>query len=332
MQTAGTFESPELDIGFYRLRFSPASAVPPERWTGSAWRGIFGWGLRRLVCTARDVECPACLLYHTCVYSYLFETPPPPGAEKMRKYTAAPHPFVLWPASSPSGDDYLLYFNLFGRANQMLAYVVQAFARGARYGIHPLRRPIELKDVEQQVPPGHGEWRSIVESDGRLRPQPAGMPVWPPAPRRVRVVLITPLRLRVQESYVGPEDFRFADLFSNLLRRCSLLMYFHGSRPLETDFAGLVERSRRVTIERADLRWQEWARYSNRQRQKMLMGGLMGSFEFDAVGLEPLWPYLWLGQYLHAGKGATMGLGRYALLPASNPESLPMGPGLHGAR
>lgn len=316
METGNAATSPELEVGCYRLHFAPASAVPFERWTGSAWRGVFGWALRRLACTARDVECPACLLYHTCIYSYLFETPPPPGAEKMRKYTAAPHPFVLAPSASPEGNDYVLNVSLFGRANQMLAYVVQAFARGARYGIHPLRRPLELTGVEQQVVPGRGPWRSIMDSTGKLQPEPAHVPGCPDPPHRVRAVLITPLRLRVQESYVRPGEFRFADLFSNLLRRCSLLMYFHGSRPLETDFAGLVEQSRRVTVERADLRWEEWARYSSRQKQKMLMGGLLGSFEVDAAALGPLWPYLWLGQFIHAGKGATMGLGRYALLPA----------------
>lgn len=316
MSIGNAAESPELEIGCYRLHFSPAAAVPPERWTGSAWRGVFGWALRRLVCTVRDVECPSCLLYHTCIYSYLFETPPPPGAEKMRKYNAAPHPFVLMPAAWTSDEDYALHVSLFGRANRMLAYVVQAFMRGARYGIHPVRKPLELTRAEQQVVPGRGPWRSIMDAAGQLQPEPARTPDCPPPPERARLVLITPLRLRVQETYVRPKEFRFCDLFSNLLRRCSLLMYFHGSRPLVTDFAGLVEQSRRVQIEQADLRWEEWARYSSRQRQKMLVGGLLGSFALEASRLGPLWPYLWLGQFTHAGKGATMGLGRYALLAA----------------
>jgi CRISPR/Cas system endoribonuclease Cas6 (RAMP superfamily) len=29
--------------------------------------------------------------------------------------------------------------------------------------------------------------------------------------------------------------------------------------------------------------------------------------------LAPLMPWLWLGQWLHAGKNATMGLGKYRL-------------------
>lgn len=47
----------------------------------------------------------------------------------------------------------------------------------------------------------------------------------------------------------------------------------------------------------------------------MQMGGLMGSFRLDGVELDDFWPYLWLGQWTHAGKAATMGLGRYTIVP-----------------
>jgi len=132
----------------------------------------------------------------------------------------------------------------------------------------------------------------------------------------VRVVLITPLRLRIQEAYVGADQFRFVHLFSNLLRRFSLLAYFHCDDPFETDFAALIRQAERVPLARADLRWHDLTRYSSRQKERLQIGGLLGVFELDAAALGSLWPYLWLGQFTHAGKGATMGLGRYAVLPA----------------
>ena len=52
-----------------------------------------------------------------------------------------------------------------------------------------------------------------------------------------------------------------------------------------------------------------------RQKTEMQMGGLLGSFQVDSVQLGELWPYLWLGQWTHAGKAATMGLGRYRIEP-----------------
>jgi len=306
---------PRLEIGCYRLHFQPASAIPEGRYTGSAWRGIFGHALRRLACTMRDVSCPECMLYHTCVYSYLFETPPPPGAAKMRKYVAAPHPFVLAPGETPHGDDYVLGLSLFGRANRMLAYVVRAFQQAARRGMWPLEKPFELTDVEQQTEAGAGEWTSILDGEGRLTPLAPKLPACPPPPSRVRVVMLTPLRLRIQEAYVRADQFRFVHLFSNLLRRFSLLTYFHCDEPFETDFAALIRQAERVPLARAELRWHDLTRYSSRQKERLQIGGLLGVFELDAAALGSLWPYLWLGQFTHAGKGATMGLGRYVVLP-----------------
>jgi hypothetical protein len=44
------------------------------------------------------------------------------------------------------------------------------------------------------------------------------------------------------------------------------------------------------------------------------MGGLTGEITFADSDLEPFWPWLWLGQWTHAGKGAVMGLGGYRLV------------------
>lgn len=43
------------------------------------------------------------------------------------------------------------------------------------------------------------------------------------------------------------------------------------------------------------------------------MGGLVGSFTPQASDLGPWWPILWIGQWLHAGKGTSMGLGKYRI-------------------
>jgi hypothetical protein len=305
---------PELEIGRYRLWISPASAIPQDRFLGSAWRGVLGWELKRLVCTVRRDVCPGCMLYYTCVYSYIFETPPPPHSEKMRKYVAAPHPFILAPGEPVDGR-YPLNVTLVGRANSMVGYLVQAFSRAGRFGLRPLQQPFFIDGVEQEGRVGNGEWRLILE-ENRLLPVAPTAPQAPPPPPRIRVILMTPLRLRRMETFVRPETFRFSDLFSNLLRRLSLLSYFHSQRPLETDFAGLVARSRTVELRRADLRWEELARYSRRQHARLLSGGLLGEFELDGGELGEFWPYLWLGQFVHAGKGATMGLGRYGLAAA----------------
>ena len=63
------------------------------------------------------------------------------------------------------------------------------------------------------------------------------------------------------------------------------------------------------------LRWFDWTRYSSRQQQEMALGGVVGQWHLhtNADTLEQLWPWLWLGQWLHVGKNASFGLGGYRL-------------------
>src|SRR6266404_2977301 len=97
---------PTLPFARYRLRFKPRGKVQLPEYTGSAWRGALGHALKKAVCVTHLNACPPCLLYRSCPYPYIFETPPPPGADKMRNYTAAPHPFLLEPQEAPEDGIY----------------------------------------------------------------------------------------------------------------------------------------------------------------------------------------------------------------------------------
>ncbi len=52
----------------------------------------------------------------------------------------------------------------------------------------------------------------------------------------------------------------------------------------------------------------QWARYSNRQKQKMNLKGITGSVELCYIS-EELYHLLHLEQWLHVGKGCVLGLG-----------------------
>jgi hypothetical protein len=284
------------------------------------------------VCVTRERRCEDCLLYRSCIYPYVFETPPPPGAAKMRRYTAAPHPFVLAPMDGDAtgrtlgvGTPLALGLTLFGRANAYLPYFVHALQRAGEKGLGKGRGRLVLAAVEQEAACGSADWRTVYESEDRLRPLGAQTPPIPLPPRGVSTLTFaTPLRLRREGHNVPSHDLRFSDLFGSLLRRISMLTYFHTDTPLETDFAGLVRESTRLPLTEADVRWREWSRYSSRQQTRMQMGGITGTVQVDLTGHDGLWPYLWLGQWTHVGKGTSMGLGRYAIdMPASLPARTP---------
>lgn len=309
---------PQLPIGRYRLLFERDSGQSFTGYQGSAWRGALGHALKQTVCVTRLKHCPDCLLYRSCLYPYIFETPPPLNAEKMRRYTAAPHPFVIEPPLAEEQDDqgiYPLGLILFGRANRQLPYLIHALRRAGIEGLGKRRTPYTLIEV-QQAPDFSDIWRTIHITGGPCSPLPEWVPLPPDPPGRITVCLLTPLRVKRAEQLVGVEDFGFADFFAGLLRRISMLTYFHTDTPLETDFRELTALAREIPLLETSLHWQDWTRYSSRQKTLMQMGGLMGVFRVSPG--NTLWPYLWLGQWTHAGKGASMGLGRYRIIPAAS--------------
>jgi hypothetical protein len=306
---------PTLPLARYRLSFQTVSVAHFPNYAGSAWRGIFGRALKRLVCVTREPVCANCLLYRSCVYPYIFETPPDPQVGKLRKCTAAPHPFVLVPNTEakgtlPAGTNFTLDITLFGHGNRYLPYVIHALNQAGRQGIGKGDGRLMLQRVEQIDENGG---RTIYTEGDRLTPLPPAVPTVPACPRQLTLTLETPLRLKVDGHLLIPESFSFGALFSYLLRRISLLTAFHTDTPLETDFAGLSRAAKIIGVKEADLHWHDWTRYSTRQDTLMQMGGLLGSITLAGDELEPFWPYLWLGQWTHAGKGTSMGLGRYRI-------------------
>ncbi len=307
--------SPHLTIGRYHFMFRRSHGAPSQRFLGSAWRGSLGRSLKRAVCVTRLRACEPCLLYRSCAYAYAFETPPPLDSAKMRKYNAVPHPYVL--VIPPTRDDrpeYELGLNLFGKGNQLLPYFIHALSVAGSAGV--ANGAYALVSVEQSLDASRRI--EIYRPEGRLDPADATAPTIPPQPPAIRIVFETPFRAKRDGGLVDPGQFHFSDLFRALLRRISMLSYFHHNAAFQTDFKSLTAKAKEIEIEQSDLQWYDWTRYSSRQNTEMQMGGILGEFILSAHATAPFWPYLWLGQWTHAGKGTSMGLGRYTIEDAAS--------------
>jgi hypothetical protein len=104
-------------------------------------------------------------------------------------------------------------------------------------------------------------------------------------------------------------------LVTAVARRVALVMEFHAQQPgWGRAVPGLARHAESLDDER-DLHWHDWTRYSSRQQQEMTLGGVLGRWTMQGNHdtLAALWPWLWLGQWLHVGKNATMGMGGYTL-------------------
>ena len=302
----------------FLIKAEGALHLPPYK--GSTIRGGFGHAFRRIVCVFKNKECNDCLLREKCIYSWIFETPVPADAQIMRKYTTAPHPFIIDLSMNDQLADTEIRFGLIliGKAIDYLPYFIYAFEELGRIGIGIGRGKYKLMEVAQEPPPLDGEYqrRVIYQGTNKMldkihRPAQWKDIISSPPQDEISLSFLTPTRLKYKNRLISEPEFHV--LFRNLLRRISLLSYFHCEHRLDdSEFATLIKLTEEVKISNRALYWKDWERYSNRQETRMKMGGFMGEITYRGK-FELFWPYFALGEYIHIGKGSSFGLGKYNL-------------------
>lgn len=307
----------QLAVARYRFTFRAETPVRFPAYAGSTWRGAFGNALRRTVCITREPECKGCLLWRSCVYSQVFETPA--GQEPLLgKINAAPHPYILHPLATSgkhyaAGEHFTLRLTLLGKSIEHLPYLIHALQQAGERGLGKRDGNLSLQQVEQENAPGSDGWQRIHTPGGNLQALPGGIPAVPPLPPQVWIEFRTPYRSVHDGKLVRSGRFAFQPFISTLMRRISLLHVYHAGVELAADYPQLTQQAAAIPLLEPDLRWHEWARYSSRQQSKVQMGGLLGGFGLPVEALEPYWAWLWLGQWVNTGKGAVMGMGEYRL-------------------
>jgi CRISPR-associated endoribonuclease Cas6 len=353
-------ESPLHNFKFAQFQFllKALDCINLPVYKGSIFRGAFGHAFKKVVCVhpvrksreesnvsktilkpdpavgqrgiisngvTRENICDSCLLKGKCVYSYIFETPPPSNTSRMRKYPFAPHPFIITPPLEEKrtyrqNDTLSFELTLIGKSIDYLPYFIYTFDEMGKMGIGKGRGKYQLENVGQRTKvKGEGlekEEAKLIYS-GRDKTLKNNFMVLrvddlssfsdlPPSTLHLR--FLTPTRLKFDGSLSPKPEFHI--LIRNLLRRISLLSYFHCEEELGLDFKGLIERSKDVKVKKQNLSWFDWERYSNRQETKMKMGGFIGSITFEG-NLKEFLPLIMLGEYIHVGKGTSFGLGKY---------------------
>ena len=305
-----------MHFGRYQISCTLESEGFLPSFKGSTFRGAFGAALKRAVCAARQAECGNCLLAARCLYAQTFERQAP--SESLRQ-AAPPHPYVIetlddqttrFSPHAPFSFDLLL----FGETNSYLPYFVYAFQLMGERG------------VGQYTNRGAGRFRLCgVASQGvnlfdpianKLAPcQPPTIP-WPllsndETPGEVTLQLITPLRLKNHNHLQAELPFQL--LIRAALRRISSLFATYGSGEPPLDYRGLTHRAALIATVASDLNWTEMERYSNRQQEKMLLGGMTGTVTYRGA-LAPYRPLLELASDWHLGKQTTFGLGKISCI------------------
>ena len=286
---------------------------------GSTFRGVFGHALKKVVCALKLQECRHCLLKNRCVYALVFETSESFALPEGSKISNPPHPYVIEPPLTPKTDyqkgasfDFNLL--LFGEINNSLPYFIYAFHRVGKLGIgkkiNGSRGKFTLKAVSLDN-------KSIyTDSDQKLHNTGSLISLTIPKLNqnhkslRLKLTLQTPLRVKFENRLKA--DLPFHILVRTMLRRISSLLICYSAGEPDLDYKGLVRRAEAVRVTESDLKWFDWKRYSQRQDQNMLMGGMVGSITYEGRVGEYL-PLIDFCSTVHLGKQTSFGLGKISM-------------------
>lgn len=230
----------------------------------------------------------------------------------LRRSPAAPHPLLIeapWGVRRlEAGETFEFSMVIMGRALHALPLIVLAWAHTCSGGMGGKRVPAVLVGYRAE---GEMCWRDPMAATAYAA-MGVTIPAAPHGPTHIRFA--TPFRARKDGALCSPRDLRFRELISHLQRRWGLLQAFHEiGRPWEWDYQHALEQAAEISWEPLDAHWVDWSRYSSRQKQSMQLGGVVGTYRIPDEALAKFWPLLYLGQWIHVGKNASFGLGRYTL-------------------
>jgi hypothetical protein len=297
--------------------FEDDAILPPYK--GSSFRGVFGIALKKVVCALRKQDCKDCLLREKCVYSFVFETPAIKDEPSDRKRVASPpHPYVIEPPDNDrtnfqKGEHFDFALILFGRANDYLPYFIYAFEQMGKLGIGKKidgrRARFLLKKVMSNGKLAYSEETRNITTDKLVEDLQIEnfMTDGPANTHHIDISLKTPLRIKFQNRLEAGLPFHI--LIRAMLRRASSLQNYYGNGEPSLDYRGIVDRAKAVETANSSLRWFDWERYSNRQDQSMLMGGIIGKVSYSGDLTEFL-PLVRFCEKVHIGKQTSFGLGK----------------------
>ena len=303
--------------GNYRFICEFESEAELPAYKGSTFRGVFGHALKQVACALKRQDCPECILREQCIYARVFEVSIANGAKEGRHNSAIPNPFVIEPppetkTNYQKADLIECGLILFGEFNRMLPYFVYAFKLMGEIGVGRRINGSRGRFTLQEVRCG-GE-AIFSNSDSKLKAVDVtedlrnSMPVGQSrAVGCVRVHLETPLRFKYEGRL--SDGLPFHVLVRNMLRRASSLLSAFGEGEPDLDYKGMVKRAYEVDVQKSDLRWTDWERYSNRQDRAMNLGGITGSVSYKG-NLSEFMALLGFSEKVHIGKQTSFGLGK----------------------
>jgi len=304
-----------LPLAEYRCTCRAIDPVSLPALADPLWRSLFGLALRLLTCIEGEhASCHGCRLRFTCDYAVLLMGFNRTGGRNgiTRHMRTIPTPLVFrcrirdHPILVPQGACFSVRLVLVGTASDRLPAVVRALESAGSLGLGRRRARFTLEEVAQTGP--QPPERLVVTGERTVAPGLPAQVAIPKAPRSLRFTFLSPYLLppgtRIEEGFDGRR------LVMQIVRRISAMHEPYSGQPLETDFRGLKHLAATPFFLDGDL--QAEPGYSYQANRKRFLA-IRGSFLMSLADCAPLWPWLYLGQWLGVGKQAGKGFGRYRL-------------------
>ncbi len=259
---------------------SKRSATRPPRFIGSMVRGCFGVSLKKIVCINPSYECGGCFAKDDCIYFDFFE----------KKNHI--HGFRLDIELDPQKIDFSIY--LFEKSCDRYPYILSAVHKmfyDTGFGKKREKLPLERIVCNDTLIFENGEFLQKKIESALFSCETFS--------KDIRLSFITPLRIKY-ENRLLTQTPSLRHLIQSIYNRYLTIL---GLKPQKLPFEpkGVVGSS--------DIKFLELQRYSNRQKTKMNLGGIIGEMEIKEIDKESF-ELLKLAEIIGIGKQTVFGLGK----------------------
>lgn len=246
---------------------------------GSQLRGVLGYALKKVVCINPSFKCDGCFAKDNCVYFDFYE-----NKNSYHKYR---FDYDL------NEKDYKFNLYLFNDAIKETPYLISAIHKAITeigFGKEREKYNFFIMKLNDEII-FDGEFKKIENYEKEF--------FIDEIKENIKIKLLTPLRIKKDNKLLLSDRLELKDIINSIYQRDRIL---NGLEPSKLPFE--VKGEIKKTLYKKNL-----SRFSNRQKTKMQLDGLIGEIEVRGID-EKSFYYLKLGEIIGVGKQVSFGLGK----------------------
>ncbi len=260
------------------IKFQNSNKTPPP-FLGSMLRGALGYALKRVVCINPSYECFNCFAKDNCLFYDFYE--------KKNSF----HPFRFDFKLNQDNFDFSLY--LFEEATEKLPYILSSLHKlFHEIGISKERYKLKIDTITCND-------TLVYQNDKFIASAHTKEFKVDNYSSSIILNILTPIRMKYQNRLLKatpPLELLLQSIYNRYLE---LQQLPKTKLPFSPTY----------TQKESKIFFRELTRYSNRQKTKMQLGGIMGTIEYENLDKQSF-ELLKLGEVLGVGKQTVFGLGK----------------------